>query len=115
MPLVLIAIVTSFHLYKPTPKPNIHNHYRQQHPFYTGMFMPNQKEPGLTDLSELHRLDSATSANFEIVSLYLAWGDKERHALPMTYLEKVSCEEFTSHDHLGALGFGVSASTQGDP
>jgi cellulose synthase/poly-beta-1,6-N-acetylglucosamine synthase-like glycosyltransferase len=56
--------------------------------FYTGVFQPGNT-PGLVSMDEVSRYQAATGSRFNIVSLYIPWGDAPQCFLPDSLLRRI--------------------------
>lgn len=53
---------------------------------YIGIYQP-ESESGLSDLTEINFIENEQDVNFNIISHYLAWGDKSFESFPFNELE----------------------------
>ncbi|PTQ97916.1 cellulose synthase/poly-beta-1,6-N-acetylglucosamine synthase-like glycosyltransferase [Mucilaginibacter yixingensis] len=55
----------------------------------TGIFEPAKADDGLTDMNRVAAVQRASKTNFDIISIYLPWGDQPQSALPTPLLENI--------------------------
>ena len=57
-------------------------------PDYTGIFYPS-KPGGITDMDTLRILEAGLERDFDLISLYVAWGDGPSNQMPKALVEEV--------------------------
>lgn len=55
----------------------------------TGIFEPAKTGDGLTDMSRVSAVQRASKTSFDIISIYLPWGDQPQCAIPTTLMENI--------------------------
>ncbi|SKD09783.1 Glycosyltransferase, catalytic subunit of cellulose synthase and poly-beta-1,6-N-acetylglucosamine synthase [Chitinophaga ginsengisegetis] len=83
LPLLLAIVVLTGYMIRSNPEPAavVHPPTQKQKTFYTGIFSPDEAN-GLTAIQQVKDYQQQFNARFNIISLYLPWGDAPQCNLP---------------------------------
>lgn len=90
LPLLLLVMLATWIMIRGVPSEESTLQRAPERPrlFYTGIFYPVDTN-GLTDLRQVNALQQECSIHFNIISLYLAWGEAPRCQLPDSLIESI--------------------------
>lgn len=86
-----LSVFTAWYLLKVDARPPsgaAKKNTEQKDVFYTGIFQPGSTE-GLADMDEVRRYESRFDTRFNIISLYIPWGDAPQCFLPDSLIAKI--------------------------
>lgn len=66
-------------------------HYIKESGKYLGIFYPTS-DSGMTDLEAVNSLEASENINFDIISFYLAWDEKNAESFPSELLENIAAK-----------------------
>lgn len=91
LPLLLILLISTMGLKKYNDLSKWENvegiAFKKESGRYIGIFQP-ENESGLSDLNEITFIENDQDVNFNIISHYVAWGDKDLKNFPFEELEE---------------------------
>lgn len=88
--LIALSVFTTWYLLRADARPPSGNMETIQRPaaFYTGIFQPGNTE-GLVSMDQVSKYQSTPNTRFNIISLYIPWGDAPQCLLPENTIQHI--------------------------
>ncbi|CAL1519418.1 glycosyltransferase family 2 protein [Chitinophaga sp. MM2321] len=90
LPLLLIAVFMTWYTMGINPEPvtRLHEPVGRQRAFYNGIYSPDETD-GLTSLEQVKDYQQQFNTHFNIISLYIPWGDAQQCYLPDSLMQAI--------------------------